>query len=144
MTLRGQADVKFTITAASGGASATRTNLSNYIDTMAEVGAEAKVVEVDGFGESFIRHFYSGAKIQPELEIEGWYDDGSSTPHSLFGNSSHIGTERFYEVDFGASDVVNGRLIVKSYVRMPKRGEITRWKAVLLPSGAYGTNTATA
>jgi hypothetical protein len=139
MTLRGQADVKFLISSSSGGA-ASGNDLSNYIDTMSEIGQEGKIVEIDGFGESFIRHFYSGAKVQPEIEIEGWYDDATASgPHKVFGNASDIGAERNYEIDFGATDIVTGDVIIKSYVRMPKRGEITRWKAVLLPTGIPGT-----
>ncbi len=99
-------------------------------------------MQSDAFGDSWVEHLFAGVKQKEPFTMRGFYDDvAASGPHVLFGQTSDIGAERYFEMGYGASDVVNGRAIIKSYSVMPVRGELHGFEVELLPTGAFGTAT---
>lgn len=137
MTKYGQPSVLFGISTASG--STAIKDLSNYIDEINGVKLEALTQQSDAFGDSWVENFYVGVRRLNPITIGGFYDDAASGPHLFMGQTSDVGAERQYELDFGSSDLIHGFAIIQSYERMPKRNELTRFQAVLLPTGAVTT-----
>ena len=138
MAKKGQPDLKFGISTTS--ASTTIVDLSGYIDTFNGVSIEALIQQSDGFGDAWQENTYVGVKKGDPFTIEGFYDDvAASGPHAILGQTSDLGAERNFEVDFGSSDLVNGDVLVTKYERMPRRNELTRFRATLQPTGTLGT-----
>ena len=141
----GQADlvVSFSRSSATVASSATGLlPLQNYIITIGPSKVSALTVQSDAFGDSWVEHLYAGIRRKEPFTIGGFYDDvASSGPHALFGNASDVGAERYMEIGYGSSDVVNFRAIVQSYAVMPVRGELHGYEVEFLPTGAVGTAT---
>jgi len=137
----GQPNFQIFISPASGS-NATVREISQYVDTINGVAIEALTQQSDAFGDSWVEHLYVGVKKMDDIVLEGFYDDvAASGPHAMFGDVAHLGQERNFELNFGASDVVNGDVLIAKYERMPKRNELTRWRGTFRPTGTIGTAT---
>ena len=137
----GQPNVGIFVSTASGS-NATVRDISQYVDTINGVVLEALTQQSDAFGDSWFEHLYVGVKKMEDLVLEGFYDDvGTSGPHAMYGDVAHLGQERNFEINHGASDVVNGDVLIVKYERMPRRNELTRYRLTLRPTGAIGTAT---
>ena len=140
MAKRRSDEVKIGITTTS--ASTTIVDLSQYVDTIGDVDITPMVNETHTFGDSWVERTYTGVRGTNPIVVEGYYDDAAASgPHAILGNASDMGAERNFEIDFGASDVVNGKVILTGYNRLPKRGELTRYRSTWTPTGALGTAT---
>lgn len=138
----GQPAVIIEIGSASGAALGSLKPISNYVDTINGVELEALIQQSDAFGDSWQESLYTGIKKMTPITISGFYDDvAASGPHALMGQTSDLGADRLFEISMGASDVVNGRCIIQKYTRAPSRNQLTRYTAVLQPTGAIGTTT---
>jgi hypothetical protein len=134
----GSDDVIVSVTTASG--TTALTVISNYVDTIGGIKLSALTQETHAFSDAWVENAAVGVNRVEPFTIAGFYDDaGTSGPHALFGNTSHIGVERRLEIDFGSSDVINIPFLIQSYSRMPTRGELTRYEVECLPSGAPAT-----
>jgi len=140
MAKRRSDEVKVGISSSSG--SSVIVDLSQYVDTIGEVSIDPMVNETHTFGDSWVERTYTGVRGTSPIVIEGYYDDAAASgPHALLGNATDMGSERNFEIDFGASDVVNGKVILTGYNRLPKRGELTRYRSTWTPTGALGSPT---
>ncbi len=141
----GQPDVviQFSRSSATVASSATgMLPISNYVIEMGPSKVSALTVQSDAFGDSWVENLFAGVKRKEPFTIRGFYDDvAASGPHILFGQTSDIGAERYMEIGYGSSDIVNGRAIIQSYSVMPVRGELHSYEVELLPTGAWGTAT---
>lgn len=136
----GQPDFKISIGSASG--TTALSDISQYVMTINGVDIEAITQQSDAFGDSWVEHLYVGVKKMNDIVIGGFYDDAAATgPHALMGQTSCYGADRLFELNFGASDVCNGRCIIAKYSRMPSRGQLTGYQVTLRPTGAIGTAT---
>ena len=145
MAKYGSNALAFSMTTASSTATAWR-DLSNYIDTVNGHKIEALVAETHGFGDSWQETLFTGVKKMDDITLGGFFDDvATSGPHALLGQSSDPGAERRAKFDFASptSELAQFACIVVSYARMPTRNELTRFEAVLRPSGAVNTATGT-
>ena|SRR3990167_2482474 len=116
--------------------------MQNYITEIDGVKLEAILTESHAFGESWVENLYVGVRKLNPFKIGGFYDDvAASGPHLLFGQATDVGAERYLEMDFGSSDVLNGRAILKSYSRMPIRDDLTKYEVEWQPTGAWATAT---
>ena len=137
----GQVDFRIFVSTASGS-NATVRDWSQYVDTINGVKINGIFQQSDAFGDSWVEHLYVGVKRMDPLMLEGFYEDtAASGPHAVFGQTSDIGAERNFELNFGASDVVNGDVLIQDYERAPRRNELTRFRVTLLPTGTIGTGT---
>jgi hypothetical protein len=145
MALFGQPDlvVLFSRSSATVASSATgMLPMQNYIDTMGPSKISALTVQSDAFGDSWVEHLYAGIRRKEPFTFGGFYDDvAASGPHVIFGQASDVGAERYMEIGYGASDVLNGRIIVESYQVEPIRGSLHRYEVAALPTGAWATTT---
>lgn len=145
MANRGQADltIKFSRSSATVASSATgMLPIQNYVDAIGALKLTALTEQSDAFGDSWVEHLYAGIRKREPFSLAGLYEDvAASGPHALFGNASDVGARRYYEIDAGASDVINGRVIVESYQVAPARGKLHRWEANFIPTGAQDTAT---
>lgn len=116
--------------------------LQNYVITCGPSKTVALTVQSDAFSDSYTENLWSGVRRKEPFAFGGFYDDlASSGPHALFGQSSDIGAERWFEVGYGASDVVSFRGIIQSYAVLPVRGALHGYEVEVLPSGAVATTT---
>jgi len=145
MAVYGQADavIQFSRSSATVASSATgMLPLQNYVIDLGPQKNTALTVQSDAFGDSWMEHSFAGVRRKEPFTIRGIYDDvAASGPHALFGQTTDIGAERYYEISHGASDVINGRVIIQSYAAIPSRGTLTMYEVECLPTGAVGTAT---
>lgn len=138
----GQPNVIISIGSASGAAAGALKDISQYVDTFNGVNIEAILQQSDAFGDSWVEQLYTGVRRINPVTLEGFYNDvAASGPHALMGQTSDLGADRLFEVDFGSSDIVQCRMIITNYNRMPRRGELTRFSVTLTPTGAVTTAT---
>ena len=130
---------KFGVTTASG--STAIVDFSNYIDTYSGAELSAIVQESHAMGDSWAESLYAGIRKMAPITVGGFYQDVASGPHAYFGQTTDLGAKRQAEVDFGSSDIVHFSYLLTSYKRQPKRNELTRFEAVLQPTGTVSTAT---
>ncbi len=136
----GQADVHIFIASATG-ANATVTEISTYCDTISGFTVEALTQQTDGFGDTWQEHLWTSIRRMDDIVVEGFYDDVATGPIAHYGNLSALGSIRNFEINVagGSSDLLNGACIVMKIDRLPKRGELTRWRGTFRPTGVIGT-----
>lgn len=138
MALYGSPNFKFGITSASG--STTIVDISGYIDTINGLKVNAMTQETHGFGDSWVEHTFTGVRSMDDITIGGFYNDAAATgPHALLGNTTQVGASRAAETDYGSSVIQRVGVLIVSYQRTPTRNELTRFEAVLRPTGAVST-----
>lgn len=141
----GMADFVFQMSRSSATAASSATGLlplTGYITEIDGVVLESILVDSHAFGDSWAEALYTGIRKLNPFKIAGFYDDvAASGPHALLGQATDVGAERYFEMGFGASDVINGRLLVKSYRRHAMRDDLTRYETEFQPTGAMGTAT---
>ena len=137
MAKYGSPSVLIGVTTASG--STAIKDLSAYIETINGVKINAMTQETHTFGDSWVENMFTGVKQVDDITVGGFYDDAATGPHLLMGQTSDIGAERQFEIDFGSSDIVHGSYVLLSYARNPTRNELTRFEAVWKITGALTT-----
>jgi hypothetical protein len=115
--------------------SGTLVNLSAYVDSISGLDLEA-ILEEDShtFGDTWAEALSTGMKRVGEVTLEGFYDDTSSTGPEAILNA--IGDQRTLEITWGGTKVTTVETLIKSYSRKPSRGQLTRFTAVLKPTGS--------
>lgn len=139
MAKYGSPSLKFGVTTASGATAIV--DFSQYVDTINGFKINAMSAETHTFGDSWVENTFTGVRQVDDLTVAGFYDDIASGPHAYFGQTTDIGAERQFEIDFGSSDIVHGSYILASYTRSPTRNELTRYEAVLKIHGTVTTTT---
>lgn len=116
--------------------------MQQYIRKINGITLEAVVVDSHAFGDSFKESLYAGIKGMKDISFGGYYDDvAASGPHLLYGQTTDVGAERYHEIDFGSSDVVNFRAIILEYTRHPVVEDLTEFEVVMRPTGPIATAT---
>ena len=110
-------------------------DLSDYIDTINEFDIEALIQESTAFGDSWMEHLSTGIKQANPVTLEGFYDDTSTTGPDAILNA--VGDTRELTITWdGASESDTVDALITNYARIPVAGELTRFRAVLTPTGA--------
>lgn len=117
----------------SGG---TPRDLSQYIDTVNGLRVESILVDPSHtFGDTWVERLDTAIKQHADVTIEGWFDDtATSGPHVVLGTTG--GTARTLTYNPGGSNTRNVEVWIRSYEILMTRGEMTRYRAVLAPTGA--------
>ena len=113
-------------------------DLAQFITEFSGLEILAETEETHTMGDSWAEESFTGLRRVSPITIGGFYDDvAASGPHALLGNTTDIGAERVIKVNFGTTNAYpKTDVIVKRYSRKPVRGELTKWEAELLPTGA--------
>ena len=113
-------------------------NLGGYIDEFSGLEILAEIQETHGMGDAWAEQTFAGLRRVSPVTISGFYDDvAASGPVAILGNATDVGAERVIKVNFGTTNAYpKVDVIVQRFAKMPKRGELTRWEAELLPTGA--------
>lgn len=145
MALYGQADLVILTSRSSATVASSATGMlpmQGYIDTIGGLKLTAITQQSDAFGDSYVEHLYAGIRKREPFTAAGFHDDvAASGPHVIWGNASDVGAERYMEISYGASDVINGRALVESYEVAPARGSRHRFEVAFLPTGEWATAT---
>lgn len=115
----------------SGG---TPVDLTQYVQTINGLDIEALTEESHSFGDAWVEHLFTGIKRGNDLTIGGFYDDTASTgPDAVLIG---IGTTRTVTITWGGAKTSSFEAIIINYRRNPVRNELTKYEAVLRPTGA--------
>ena len=107
---------------------------------------------IHGFGQTYEQSGYVGVNRIPAITLGGpWDDDTATGLAGILGVASDIGAERVLRLNFlsgttgatGAAGNLKVDVIVQSFARMPARGALTQFQAVLQPTGAHAVVTTT-
>ena len=131
----------FTISAfrlTSSSATAAFHDLTQYITEFDGLELLAETQESHTMGDSWAEEAFTGLRRVSPIKIGGFYDDvAASGPHALLGNTTDIGAERVIKLNFGTTNAYpKVDVIVKRYSRKPVRGELTKFEAEFIPTGA--------
>ena len=99
---------------------------------------EGVLEETHGLGDAWVENSFVGLKRTNEITLTMFYDDdGTSGSKTIFGNASDIGAERSIKLNVGTTNAyLKTDVIVRSFSRQPKRGELTKCQVALMPTGA--------
>lgn len=91
-----------------------------------------------GFNKDWAESLAAGMKRVEPIEVEGFYDDVANGPHNAFGTTAAGPATATKDMVFGwgGAKTTTIPLLVESYERLPNRGQLTRYKSRLMPSGA--------
>ena len=135
MAKYGSGSVGITIT----DSGAVARDLSAHILSINGVLIESVMEESHGYSNTWAEALATGMyKVEP-VEIEGFYDDVASTgPHAVLGTtaSGPASTTRTITFSWGGAKTTAFAVHIQKYARLPTRGQITRYKATLMPTGA--------
>ncbi len=109
-------------------------DMSAYItdDSAAEI--EAILEEITAAGDTDEAHAAVGLSRMAEITFGGPYDDTAITgPDVVFKG---IGDTRTVKFTWGSTKTTQVEAIIKSYKRIVSKGKLTRFVAVLQPTGA--------
>ena len=91
-----------------------------------------------GFNKSWAETLATGLKRVEPIEVEGFYDDAANAPHAQFKDTTAgpaTGTKPLL-FTWGGGKTTSIPVFIESYERLPSRGQLTRYKARLMPTGA--------
>ncbi len=127
--------VRFKITASSS--TTTYHDISQYLTDWAGFNHIANLQESHTFGDAWREQLYSGFNMADDITISGFFDDAATSgPHALLGLLTALGNERSIKMSFGTTNAyIKTDVLIRSYNRIPTRGELTRYSAVLAPTG---------
>lgn len=113
-------------------------DLSQYITEFSGMELLAETEESHALGDAWVENFYTGLRRVSPITISGFYDDAAASgPHAILGNTTDVGASRNIKVNFGTTNAYpKVDVVVKRYNRRPVRGELTKFEAELLPTGA--------
>ena len=110
--------------------------MSNYIDTVNGFNISAEFVEGHAAGDSWVEQLFAGLKRGADVVIGGVYDDTASTGPDVIFNAPGTTTSRTLLITWGGSKTSSMETHIKSYMRTPTRGGLTRYEVTLTITGA--------
>lgn len=114
------------------------TDISQYIQEFDGVEIERLMEEEShSFGDAWFEALQVGMRAVKPITLGGFYDDTASTgPDAIFVTSATHAATRTFKVTWGGTKTTTVEVWITNYKRMPKRNELTKFEAVLLPTGA--------
>ena len=91
-----------------------------------------------GFNKAWAETLATGLKRVEPIEVEGFYDDIADGPHAQFKDTADGPATATKNIVFtwGNAKTTTIKMFIESYERLPSRGQLTRYKARLMPTGA--------
>ena len=120
------------------------TNITQYVQEINEVAVESIVEETHSFGDSWEESLPIGVGRIGDITLSGIYDDTVTVgPDALFRGrvpeTPAIAT-RTLKITWNASHATVFETYLMSYTRTADRGALTRWSAVLRPTGGVSAD----
>jgi hypothetical protein len=130
MTKYGSPDLTIEVDNAAG----TLVDLSAYIDDDIAQEVEAVMEELLAYGATWPTQVATGVLRAPELTLGGMFDDtATSGPHVIL---NAIGSTRSVKITWGGSNTTAFEAVITKYGRKASKGTMTRFEAILMPTGA--------
>jgi len=90
----------------------------------------AETEESHGFGNDWAEVVATGFYRVADITLRGYYDDTASTgTHALF---NRIGSRTDVKITWDGTKTTETLMLIKNYRRLPTRGELTKFEAVLV------------
>lgn len=109
-------------------------SIKGHVQDDITIGVEIGTEESTSYGSEYEEHISNGIKRMDPITVGGFYDDTASTgPDAKF---NQLGETITFKIDWGGTKSTSVDTIVKRYERLGKVGDMTRYVATLLPTGA--------
>jgi hypothetical protein len=131
----GSASITITYDDGPGG---TGRAITSFVLTMGGVKITSNTEQSNAFGDAWEKHNATGvSKVEP-ITLEGFWDTTATTgPHVVFlaPDDGPQDATRTLVIAFGDSKTFTCETILKSYEVLGQNGNLTRFKAEILPTG---------
>lgn len=114
-------------------------DVSQYILEEVAVAIEALLEESHAFGDSWREFLATGLRQLGDITFGGFYDDAATSgPHVVFSgvHDAPATATRTITVTWGGGKTTSFEALIKSYTRRAVRGALTKFTAVMSPTGA--------
>jgi hypothetical protein len=108
--------------------------LKTFLEGDIAVTIEPLLEETHGFGAAWAETTYTGVRRPADVTLQGWYDDVSNGPSSLFAGAE--GATRALVVTWASGKTTSVSVILGAFTRTATRGALTKFTQVLRPTGA--------
>jgi hypothetical protein len=99
------------------------------------IDKEMLTEEGHGFCEDWVRNLATGLNRANDITVKGFYDDETDGTHELF---NRVGIATNIQISWNITGTPKTTIIpvlIKNYRRIPARGELTKFEAVLITAG---------
>jgi hypothetical protein len=130
MAKYGSPDLKIEVDNAGG----TLVDLSAYIDDDIKLDIEGLMEELLAYSATWPVQVATGVKKASDINLGGMFDDTATVgPHTIL---NAVGSTRSVKITWGGSNTSTFEAVIKTYSRKASKGGMTRFEAVLTPTGA--------
>ena len=109
-------------------------DVTQYIDTFNGLDIESMTQETHTFGDEWVEELATGVSNGNEFTLGGFYDDENNGPKTVF--QANRGQVVPIVLTWGGANTSTFNALIRRWRRLPTRGQLTRFEAVLKPSGA--------
>lgn len=116
------------------------TSITQYVTSLSGIKLNAANQLTHTFGDSFQESTPSGMGSIDDITIEGFFDTTASTgPHAMLSapDDGPQDATRTFTVSPGDSKTFSGETRLMSYEVLGVVGELTKYRAVLRPTGSF-------
>jgi hypothetical protein len=121
------------------GAGSPLADITNLVISDVALGGEGIFVDGTAYGMTNVVNLPVGITNQPDITLEGFYDDADNGPHDLFGTVSGADTDPYtLRVTWTAGSPASSTEIpvhIKSFNIIGKVKDVTRFRVVLAQAG---------
>lgn len=115
------------------------TDISRFVMNDVAMGHEGIIVDGTAYGHTSKVNQPVGITDQPDIPLEGFYDDANNAPHHLFGTISGVNTPAYtLQVTWTAVSPVSSSSLpvhIKDFKILGKVKDVTRYRVVLTQAG---------
>jgi hypothetical protein len=115
------------------------TDITAYVQSINDIAIEEMMEETRSLGDAWEEFLPLGVVKHAQIELSGLYDDAASpAPNALFGGRIPIGpaaVTRTFKIVYGSTKSTTVETHLVSFTRTADKGALTRYKAVLQPTG---------
>lgn len=136
MAKYGSSSLNIQIDSTEGG---TLTDISQHVLSINNVDVEGMTEESHTFGDAWVESLPIGVRKMNDIVLEGFFDDAASTgPNAIFigVQNSPANLTRTLQLTWGGTKVTTVEVWIAKYERLGTRGNLTRYRATLRPTGA--------
>lgn len=105
------------------------------VTVIGDIMTEALLEEITPFGSSYQTHAGVGVQRWSELTLEAPYADDANQLQEETEDQVGIGASATLTLTFGGSNTISATCLVKSVTRVLERNALTKFRAVLQPTG---------
>lgn len=109
-------------------------DISNEVWTINGMDVQAVLQESHGAGDSWMEKLFTGLKQAADITITGPYDDGAGTATGYLQGGE--GEVRTFQLTWDGTATSTVEVLIQSFKRLPARGTVTGYEAILVPTGA--------